>query len=125
MHDLGLVRDVALGLAIAVDEPDVEPLVPTRVAKECELLRVRRPARRARPFLRVGQLVEALALDRRAVDLERPAAVPRERDLGAVRREIDAAPDVVDVRRPDEVLDRHPTKALADRSRLESGGSRN
>src|SRR5437867_2900735 len=124
MHDVGLVREVALGLAVAVDEPDVEPLVPTRVAKESDLLRVRRPARRHRPLLRVGELVEALALDRRAVDLERPAAVPRERDLGAVRREIDTAPEVVDVRRADEVVDRHPTEALADRTRLVSESGR-
>ena len=32
MHDVGLVGDVALGLAVAVDEPDIEALVPARVA---------------------------------------------------------------------------------------------
>src|SRR5687768_18561126 len=39
------------------------------------------------PLLCIGELEEPLALDRRAVDLEGPALVPRERDLGGVRSE--------------------------------------
>src|SRR5687768_944330 len=77
------------------------------------------------PLLCIGELEEPLALDRRAVDLEGPALVPRERDLGAVRRQIDAAPYVVDVGRPDQVFDRDATESLAERARLESGGRRN
>src|SRR2546428_4333274 len=98
MHAPRLVREVAFMLAIAVDEPDVETLVPAAIPQEGDLFRVGRPPRPDRPLVRPGQLEDALALQRPAEDLERPRAVPRERDLAAVGRKIDPAPDVIDVR---------------------------
>src|SRR5439155_1405026 len=80
--------------------------VPAAIAQEGDLLRVGRPPRPDRPLVRLGQLEDALALERRAENLEGPRAVPRERDLAAVRRKVDSAPDVIDVRHTRELLDR-------------------
>ena len=85
MHYARLVGEVALVLAVAIDQPDIELLIPTAIAQEGELPRIRRPPRPDRSLLRVRQLEDALAVERHAVDLERPRAVPRERDLASVR----------------------------------------
>ena len=106
-------------LSIPVDEPDIKALIPAAIAQEGELLRVRRPPGPNRPLVRGGQLEDALAGQRRAVDLERPRAVPGERNLAAVGREIDAAPDVIDVRNAGELLHRQAAIAVADRARLD------
>src|SRR5437867_11602025 len=117
VHDSRLVREVALMLAIAVDEPDVEALVPAAIPQEGDLLRVGRPPRPDRPLARPGQLEDALAVKGRAEDLERSRAVPRERDLGAVGRKIDPAPDVIDVGHARELLDREAAIAVSDGTR--------
>src|SRR5712691_10107166 len=102
MRHAGLVREVALALAVARDEPDVPTLVAALVAQERELRGVRRPARRDAAFDRVrGELVDGRLFDWRAVDLEVAGLVPREGDLVAQWREIDRAEVPVDVRRAD------------------------
>ena len=40
MHDPRLVREIALVLAVTIDEPDVEALVAAAIPEERELLRV-------------------------------------------------------------------------------------
>src|SRR6185503_5012375 len=112
-------REVALMLAIAVDEPDVPALVAAVIAEERELPRVGRPARRDTALGAGGELEELLSLDRCAVDLEVAGLVPGERDLVAARREIDRAERPVDVRRAGQVLDRDALEARADRLRRE------
>src|SRR4029077_9944847 len=98
MHHVRLTREVPLALAVAIDEPDIEPLVAAAVPEEGELLRVGRPARPDRTLVGPGQLEDTLSIERRAEDLERARPIPRERDLAAIGREVDAAPDVIDVR---------------------------
>src|SRR2546430_1697761 len=117
VHHARLVRKVALALAVAIDEPDVESLVATAIAQERELLSIGRPPRPHRALLRVRQLIDPRAIERRAVDLERPRAVPGERGLTPIGREVHAAPDVVDIRHTRELLDRKAAIPIADRAR--------
>src|SRR5256714_8333054 len=72
MRDTRLGRQIALVLAVAVDQPDVETLVPAAIAHERELLRVWRPAGPDRSLVRLGQLEDALSVNPGAEDLERP-----------------------------------------------------
>src|SRR3984893_9892827 len=97
MHHARLIREIALMLAVAVHEPDVKTLVAAAIPQEREMLRVGSPARPDRSLVRPGQLEDPLSIERGAEDLKCARAVPRERDLAAIGREVDAAPDVVHV----------------------------
>src|SRR5439155_4434971 len=116
--------EVALALAVAIDHPDVESLVATAIAQERELLCIGRPPRPPGSLLRLRRLVDPRAIERRAIDLERPRAVPGERCLASVGREVDSAPDVVDIRHTRELLDRKPAIPIADRARSDDGWRR-
>src|SRR5690349_456714 len=118
MRDRGLLREVALVLALAVDDPDVPALVAAAIAKERDRAAVRRPPGAHAPLGASRELEELVALDRRRVDLEVAGLVPRERDLVRLRRQVDGTEAPVDVGRAREVLDRVSLEAVADGLRL-------
>ena len=105
-----------------IDHPDRPTFVATRVSKEGELLSIGRPARRHASLGAGGELIERLLLDGRAVDLEVAGLVPAERDLIALRREIDRAEIPVDVGRAHQIFDRDALEARAERPRTVRAG---
>src|SRR5260221_14245558 len=69
MRDVVVRRELALVLAVPIDDPDAEPLRAGPIAQERDLRPVGRPARRDAPRARFGELDDAIAGDRHGVDL--------------------------------------------------------